>query len=90
MAVVTVTVHVDGFPTTVTCSNTALDAVLFSFNPSSDRNVADLKALCAALITKMEHIRDGDALQAQKRNASVAITEAEAVQMRAVKALFAK
>lgn len=67
----------------------ALDAVLFDFNPTANRNVTAIKALCAALITQMESIRYAGT-PAQKRCASIAITELEGAQMRCVKALFAK
>lgn len=63
-------------------SDTSLEAVLFSFNPTADSRVAYIKALCAALISVMEPIKT--------RTAAIAITDIETAQMRAVKALFAK
>jgi hypothetical protein len=79
------------FSEQVTCSDPALNAVLFDFNPSSHADVTTIKALHAALIQKMRDIqaREG-ATGAQKRAAAIAITELEGTQMRAVKALFAK
>lgn len=69
-------------------SATALDAVLFDFNPSADARVTKIKALCAALITVLEPIRD---LRGPGgRTAATAITQLEIAQMVAVKALFAK
>lgn len=69
----------------------ALNSVLFDFNPSADPNVTTIKAISAALITKMHRIiHDVHTNPQQRRNAAIAITEMEAVQMRAVKALFAK
>lgn len=91
---VSVTIHVTeggkpDFAYQVVCSDTALAAVLFDFNPSTNVEVTVLKALCAALIRQMEDVR-ANGTPAKARNAAVAITEIEGAQMRAVKALFAK
>ena len=69
----------------------ALDAVLFHFNPSQDRKVERIKVLCAALIQEMHDLQDAESsTSAMKRTAAIAITQAEIVQMLAVKANFAK
>ena len=70
-------------------SSQSLDAVLFDFNPTSNPHVATIKALHAGLIQMMNEVRS-DGTPAQARAASIAITELEGAQMRAVKALFAK
>lgn len=63
--------------------------VLRSFNPSGDQKVDMTKVLCAAIIQQMIDLRDApDATGAQKRAASIAITQCEALQMQAVKANF--
>ena len=87
---VTVSIHVTGHPDRlVTATDSALNAVLFDFNPSTNDDVTIIKALHAALISKMESVRTSGT-PAQARCASIAITELEGAQMRAVKALFAK
>jgi len=90
---VKITVDVDsgqtGAQQAVEVSQTALNAVLFDFNPSADNRVVRIKALHGALITEMEAVRAAGT-PAQARCASIAITELEGTQMRAVKALFAK
>lgn len=68
---------------------TAQKHVLRSFNPSGDNTVDATKVLCAAIIQQMIDLRDAnDALPHVKRAASIAITQAEALQMQAVKANF--
>src|SRR5262245_58115219 len=75
----------------IECAQYALDSVLFDFNPTGDPSVTVIKAISAALITKMHRIvHDETKNPQQRRNAALAISEMEAVQMRAVKALFAK
>ena len=74
-----------------TVSDTAAKAVEFEFNPSANEKVTRLKALAAAYITEVENIRsnairEDNAVAA--RRASVAITEMEAVSMRAVSSIF--
>lgn len=69
----------------------ALDAVLFDFNPTTNAKVARIKALYAAAIQELMDIRDAsNSTPAMKRMASIAITQTELTQMPAVKALFAK
>ena len=89
---VSVSIAITDRPTqVVSVSSSALDAVLFDFNPTSSPSVAAIKALHAALITELERIRGSeDSRPAQKRTAAIAITELEGTQMRSVKALFAK
>lgn len=75
----------------VECDEFALNSVLFDFNPSSNAGVTLLKALSAALITRMHQlIHDERSNKQQQRNAAIAITQMEDVQMRSVKSLFAK
>lgn len=62
-------------------------AVGLSFNPSGDDAVHQCKAGFAALIDQMHNLRLSSRSPDQGRHASVAITELEAAQMRAVKAL---
>ena len=69
-------------------SDAARSAVLFDFNPSTNADVTDIKALCAALIELMRGVQTGGG--AKGRCASIAITDIEKMQMMAVKALFAK
>lgn len=90
--IVSVNINITDRPTqVVTATDSALDAVLFDFNPTTSPSVAAIKALHAALITEMEHLRDHpESRPAQKRAAAIAITELEGTQMRAVKALFAR
>lgn len=81
----------DKFALAVYCTDPALNAVLFDFNPTSNGDVTAIKAMHAALIQMMRDIQaNPDARDAQKRCAAIAITELEGTQMRAVKALFAK
>jgi hypothetical protein len=61
-------------------------AVGLTFNPSGDGRVAELKQLSAALIDACNALREGAADHEVKRMYSVAITEAQAAQMWAVKA----
>ena len=80
-----------GYSHPVHVSQKALNAVLFDFNPSSNEKVTRIKALHAALIQEMEDVKSAaGSSPAQLRCAAIAITELEATQMRAVKALFAK
>lgn len=63
-------------------------AVGLNFNPSGDDAVANCKQGFANEIDRMNDFRNRpDATDGQKRYASIAITEIEAAQMRAVKAL---
>ena len=65
-------------------------AVGLNFNPSGDWKVRRIKELYAEIIDTMDNLRDGEATSELKRLASVAITEAQTAQMRAVKALTRK
>lgn len=60
------------------------------FNPSNDERVERLKASYASIIDEMNNLRNSTEIQEQKRQCSIAITEAQTAQMWAVKALFAK
>lgn len=62
-------------------------AVGLSFNPSMDSEVDECKLILAQSIDQMEHIRKISESNEQKRLASIAITELQAAQMWAVKAL---
>ena len=62
-------------------------AVGLNFNPIGDAGVKRIKELYAEIIDTMDNLRDSEATPEQKRLASVAITEAQTAQMRAVKAL---
>lgn len=62
-------------------------AVGIGFNPAGDPAVAGCKVHFAQLIDQLDAVRKGSASPEQKRLASVAITEAQAAQMWAVKAL---
>lgn len=62
-------------------------AVGLNSNPSGDWKVRRIKELYAEIIDTMNNLRDSEATPEQKRLASVAITEAQTAQMRAVKAL---
>jgi hypothetical protein len=62
-------------------------AVGLSFNPSNDDAVAKCKQGCADLIDQMNELRNSSTSADQKRHASIAITDLETAQMRAVKAL---
>ena len=61
-------------------------AVGLSFNPSGDEKVTKIKKLYAEIIDVLNDDR-GDNRDERARHASVAITDAETAQMRAVKAL---
>lgn len=75
----------------IECEEYVLNSVLFDFNPSADPKVATIKAISAAIISIMHKmVHNVELRPQQRRNAAIAITEMEAVQMRAVKALFAK
>lgn len=81
----------DKFSEIVTCTDPALDAVLFDFNPSSSHDVTTVKALCSAVVQKMRDLQNNpDTTPARKRMAAIAITQLELTQMAAVKAYFAK
>lgn len=67
-------------------SETALKAVGFDFNVSGSQLVHRIKALSAALITEMERLRAQSGDAGVTRHASIAITDIETAQMRAVKA----
>lgn len=84
-----VRVEAEGVNLSAEVSESARNAVLLDFNPSSSPSVVLIKALHAALISEMERIRS-TGTPAQARCAAIAITELEGTQMRAVKALFAK
>lgn len=63
-------------------------AVGLTFNPSGNEKVTQCKQAFADLIDMMNDLRnDPKSSQDAKRHASVAITELETAQMRAVKAL---
>lgn len=61
-------------------SATAKDAVRKDFNPSGNQDVADIKAITASLISKMEQIRDRNGGLAG-REAAVAITNIQTASM---------
>ena len=61
-------------------------AVGRAFNPSGNSRVDRLKALYAEIIDIANHARSEDVPPEAKRHWSVAITDAETAQMRAVKA----
>jgi hypothetical protein len=62
-------------------------AVGLNFNPSGDDAVAQAKQKFADIIDQMDELRNTSTSPGVKRHASVAITDAETAQMRAVKAL---
>lgn len=62
-------------------------AVGLTFNPSNDDAVAQCKAEFAAVIDRMNDLRNLSDNTEVKRMASVAITEAQTAQMWAVKAI---
>lgn len=62
-------------------------AVGLSFNPSGTDAVAECKQGYATEIDRMQNLRTSSESSEQKRLASVAITELQAAQMWAVKAL---
>ena len=59
---------------------TAKDAVRKDFNPSGNQDVADIKAMTASLVSKMEQIRDRNNGLAG-REAAVAITNLQTASM---------
>lgn len=61
-------------------SNSAKDAVRKDFNPSGNPDVAEIKGMTSALVTKMEGIRDRDGGKAG-REAAVAITQIQTASM---------
>jgi hypothetical protein len=80
---------------TINVGDVAQKHVLRSFNPAMKEDdrvghlVDDTKTLCAAIIQRMIDLRDApNSTGAQKRAASIAITQCEALQMQAVKANF--
>jgi hypothetical protein len=62
-------------------------AVGLTFNPSNDDAVAQCKQEFAAVIDRMNDLRNSTDNSEMKRMASVAITEAQTAQMWAVKAI---
>ena len=62
-------------------------AVGLSFNPSNNPDVDARKRIFAAAIDQMHELRSSSDSNEVKRMASVAITEAQAAQMWAVKAI---
>lgn len=62
-------------------------AVGLAFNPSGDDAVAKCKQIFADAIDQMNDLRNASGSQEARRLASIAITEAQAAQMWAVKAL---
>jgi hypothetical protein len=62
-------------------------AVGLSFNPSNDDAVAQCKREFAAVIDRMNDLRNDSDNAEVKRMASIAITEAQTAQMWAVKAI---
>lgn len=62
-------------------------AVGLTFNPSGNPEVTRCKAAFAILIDQMDALRTDQSSGEVKRHCSVAITELESAQMRAVKAL---
>jgi hypothetical protein len=62
-------------------------AVGLSFNPSNDDAVSICKAEFADVIDRMNDLRNASDNPEVKRMASIAITEAQAAQMWAVKAI---
>ena len=64
-----------------------MKAVGITFNPSGDPSVGLCKTIMARAIDQMDELRQSSASTEQKRLCSVAITEMQAAQMWAVKAL---
>lgn len=62
-------------------------AVGLTFNPSGDDAVTQCKQGFAKVIDQMNDLRNSTTDPEVKRHASIAITEAESAQMRAVKAI---
>lgn len=81
--VVKVTVQIGEQSMEIVCSETALDAVRWNFNPSGQANVHLLKAVSAGLITACEDLKGNSGQPA--RWAQIAITNIETAQMFAVK-----
>jgi len=76
-------------PGSIAVSELAQKHVLRGFNVTHDAKVDMTKVLCAALIQQMLDLRSTPgASDAQKRAASIAITQIEQMQMQAVKANF--
>lgn len=67
------------------CSESALELVRYSFNPSGSWEAASCKALAAAFISQCEQLRDDDPVGYDPRAAAIAITNAETASMYAVK-----
>jgi len=89
--IVVTTIRDDGTPfgSEIEVGEIAQAHVLRKFNPTDNPKVDLTKTLCAALIQQMINLRDApDASGPTKRAASIAITQAEALQMQAVKANF--
>ena len=59
-------------------------SVWLTFNPSGDEKVTEVKELCAKVIDLLNDLR-ADQRNEQSRLLSVAITEMQTAQMRAVK-----
>lgn len=62
-------------------------AVSLTFNPSGDERVRIIKQLYAEIIDRLHNLRAQSNSPEQKRHLSVAITDAETAQMRAVKGI---
>lgn len=62
-------------------------AVGIRFNPSESKQVSAIKQSLAEVIDEMNNLRNKTQSSEQKRHCSIAITELETAQMRAVKAL---
>jgi len=62
-------------------------AVGLSFNPSGDPAVNECKSIFARAIDQMNDLREKSESNEQKRHCSIAITDMETAQMRAVKAI---
>lgn len=62
-------------------------AVGLTFNPSGDNDVSKCKQEFAAVIDRMNDLRNASDNQEVRRMCSVAITEAQTAQMWAVKAI---
>lgn len=64
-----------------------MKAVGMTFNPSGDRRVNEVKARFAAIIDNLNDLRSSTESTEVKRYCSIDITDAQASQMWAVKAL---
>jgi hypothetical protein len=63
-------------------------AVGYTFNPSGDKDVAEIKRLYGVIIDMVNELRNESPYDKEKqRLCSIAITEAQAAQMWAVKAI---